>query len=299
MKYVWTLAPILAALVGMAAPAHAQDVATTLKKVEETGTFTIATRAASIPFNYLDDDNKQAGFAWEIAQRVADKVKATVSRKDVQIRTMEVTPQTRIPLVANQTIDLECSSTTHSLERENQVNFSTSFFVVGTRMLVPASSRIRNWDDIAGKNVVVSAGTTAERLLRRLNENKKWNVNIVLGKDIDNTFMTVQTGRAAAALMDDMVLHSLVARSRDPKEWNVVGDVLQPEAYACMLRKGDTEFKSLVDGVITGMMKSGEITNLYNKYFLSPIKVRGGFNINAAMSPVIRDLIANPNDRVL
>lgn len=299
MKYVWTLAPFLAALLSMAAPTYAQDAATTLKKVEETGTFTIATRAASIPFNYLDDDNKQTGFAWEIAQRVADKVKATVARKDVQIRTMEVTPQTRIPLVSNQTVDLECSSTTHSLERENQVNFSTSFFVVGTRMLVPASSSIKNWDDIAGKNIVVSAGTTAERLLRRLNEEEKWNVNIVLGKDIDNTFMTVQTGRAAAALMDDMVLYSLVARSRDPKAWNVVGDVLQPEAYACMLRKGDTEFKALVDGVITGMMKSGEITKLYNKYFLSPIKVRGGFNINAAMSPVIRDLIANPNDRVL
>lgn len=299
MKYLWTFVPAAAIAFSVAATALAQDRATTLKKVEQTGTFTVGTRAASIPFNYLDDNNKQSGFAWEITQRVADKVKEAVKREDVQVLPMEVTPQTRIPLVANQTVDLECSSTTHNRERENQVNFSTSFFVVGTRMLVPASSSIKNWGDLSGKNVVVSAGTTAERLLRKLNDDRKLNVNIVLSKDIDNTFMTVDTGRADAAMMDDMVLYSLIARSPDSKKWNVVGDVLQPEAYGCMLRKGDTEFKALVDGVITGMMKSGEMTSLYTKYFASPIKVRGGFNINAPMSPVIQDLFANPNDKVL
>jgi len=299
MKRLWTFIPAAVIAFSMTAPAQAQDGATTLKKVEQTGTFTVGTRAASIPFNYLDDNNEQSGFAWEITQRVADKVKEAVKREDVQVRPMEVTPQTRIPLVANQTVDLECSSTTHNRERENQVSFSTSFFIVGTRMLVPANSSIKNWGDLAGKNVVVSAGTTAERLLRKLNDDRKLNVSIVLSKDIDNTFMTVDTGRADAAMMDDMVLYSLIARSPDPKKWNVVGDVLQPEAYACMLRKGDTEFKELVDGVITGMMSAGQMTKLYNKYFTSPIKVRGGFNINAPMSPVIQDLFANPNDKVL
>lgn len=299
MKRLWTLIPAAAIAFSMTAPAQAQDGPTTLKKVEQTGTFTVGTRAASIPFNFLDDNNEQSGFAWEITQRVADKVKEAVKREDVQVRPMEVTPQTRIPLVANQTVDLECSSTTHNRERENQVSFSTSFFVVGTRMLVPANSSIKNWADLAGKIVVVSAGTTAERLLRKLNDDRKLNVSIVLSKDIDNTFMTVDTGRADAAMMDDMVLYSLIARSPNPKKWNVVGDVLQPEAYACMLRKDDTEFKALVDGVITGMMSTGQMTKLYNKYFTSPIKVRGGFNINAPMSPVIQDLFANPNDKVL
>lgn len=299
MKHLSTFVPATILAFSLAAAAQAQDGATTLKKVEQTGTFTVGTRAASIPFNYLDDNNKQSGFAWEIAQRVADEVKEAVKREDVQVRAMEVTPQTRIPLVANQTVDLECSSTTHNRERENQVSFSTSFFVVGTRMLVPANSPIKNWGDLSGKNVVVSAGTTAERLLRKLNDDRKLDVNVVLSKDIDNTFMTVDTGRAHAAMMDDMVLYSLIARSPDSEKWNVVGDILQPEAYACMLRKGDTEFKALVDGVITGMMKSGEMTTLYTKYFTTPIKVRGGFNINAPMSTVIQDLFANPNDKVL
>jgi len=299
MKHLRTLVPAAAIAFSLAASAHAQEGATTLKKVEQTGTFTVATRAASIPFNYLDDDNKQSGFAWEITQRVADKVKETVARKDIQVRPMEVTPQTRIPLVANQTVDLECSSTTHNHEREKQVGFSTSFFVVGTRLLVLADSPIANWEDLDGKNVVVSAGTTAERLLRKINDEKKIGANVVLGKDIDNTFMSVDTGRADAAMMDDMVLYSLVARSPNPQKWKVVADVLQPEAYACMLRKDDADFKALVDGVIGGMMQSGEMAELYEKYFVSPIKVRGGFNINAPMSPVIQELFANPNDKVL
>lgn len=299
MKRLWIFISAATIALSAAAPIQAQDRATTLKKVEQTGTFTVGTRAASIPFNYLDDNNQQSGFAWEITQRVADKVKETVARDDIQVRPMEVTPQTRIPLVANQTVDLECSSTTHNRERENQVSFSTSFFIVGTRMLTLANSPTKNWEDLAGKNVVVSAGTTAERLLRKVNDEKKLRVNIILSKDIDNTFMTVDTGRADAAMMDDMVLYSLIARSPDPKKWKVVGEVLQPEAYGCMLRKDDTEFKELVDNVITGMMNSGEMAKLYGKYFTSPIKVRGGFNINAPMSPVIQDLFANPNDKVL
>jgi len=299
MKQRWILILAAATALAVAGPVPAQDRPTTFKKVEQTGTFVVGTRAASIPFNYLDDNNEQSGFAWEITQRVADKVKAAVKRDDIQVRPMEVTPQTRIPLVANQTVDLECSSTTHNRERENQVGFSTSFFVVGTRMLVPAGSPIKNWSDLAGKNVAVSAGTTGERLLRKLNDDQKLNVKVVLGKDIDNTFMTVDTGRADAAVMDDMVLYSLIARSPKPKKWNVVGDLLHQEAYACMLRKDDAEFKELVDGVITELMNSGEITALYDKYFTSPINVRGGFNINAPMSPAIKELFANPNDRVL
>ncbi len=136
-------------------------------------------------------------------------------------------------------------------------------------------------------------------MLRTLNEERQWKANIVLSNDIDNTFMMVHSGRTMAAAIDDMVLYGLIARAKNPERWAAVGDILQPEAYACVLRKGDTEFKALVDGVITGMMKSGEMTELYNKYFLSPIKVRGGFNINAPMSEPIRDLIANPNDRIL
>lgn len=283
---------------GLTQAVAAADAPTTLKKVESTGTFTVGTRAASFPFNYLDDDNKQAGYAWEIVERVSDAVKRKLGRDDLRVQRMEVTPQTRIPLVANQTVDLECSSTTHNAERENQVNFSVTYFVVGTRMLVPAGSPVKQWTDLKDKRVAVSAGTTGERMLRRLNEERQWGANIVLSKDIDNTFMMVRTGRVDAAAMDDMVLHGLIARDKEPGKWAAVGDIIEPEAYGCMMRKGDTEFKALVDGVIVDMMKSGEMTRLYDKYFMQPIKVRGGFSINAPMSDEIRELIQNPSDKI-
>lgn len=288
-----------AVLLGFTAQAGANTGPSTLDKVKQTGTFTVGTRAASLPFNYLDDNNQQAGYAWEIIQRVADKVKEQTGVAELKLVPMEVTPQTRIPLVANNTVDLECSSTTHNQEREAQVNFSTTFFIVGNKIFVPADSSIKNWSDLSGKSVVVSAGTTAERMLRNLNESEKLNARIVLSKDIDNTYMMVHTGRAEAAVMDDMVLYGLIARSQEPEKWAAVGDVLQPEAYGCMMRKGDDEFKALVDGVITEMMTSGEMTALYEKYFLQPINVRGGFNINAPMSEPIKELIANPNDNIL
>lgn len=282
-----------------AASASAQPLDGTLKKVKETGTITLATRGASVPFNYLDDNNKQAGFSWEIAQRVVEVVKKDLKLAKLEVKTLEVTPQTRIPLVANQTVDLECSSTTNNLERQNQVSFSNTFFVVGARLLVRKNSGVRHWADLIGKNVVVSGGTTAERLLRQLNEKNKWGINIILAKDINENFLTVETGRAVAAMQDDVILYGNIARASNPADWEVVGIPQQKEAYACMLRKGDTAFKKLVDGVIAGMMKSGEFEKLYDKYYLKPIAVKGGVTINYPMPPDMRELIKNPNDRPL
>lgn len=279
--------------------AQAQELTGTLKKIKDTGTITLATRAASIPFNYLDDKNQQAGYAWEIALRVADRVKTELKMDKLEIRRMEVTPQTRIPLVANQTVDLECSSTTNNLERQNQVSFSNSFYVVGARLLVRKNSGIKHWADLIGKNVVVSAGTTSERLLRQLNERNGWGINIVLAKDINENFLTVETGRAVASMQDDVILYSNIARARNPGDWEVVGIPQHREAYGCMLRKGDAAFKKLVDDTIAGMMKSGEMARLHKKYFESTIAVRGGINVNVPMSRDVQELFANPNDRAL
>ncbi|WP_083259060.1 transporter substrate-binding domain-containing protein [Variovorax boronicumulans] len=271
----------------------------TLKKIKDTGAITVATRGASIPFNYLDDHNKQAGFAWEISQRVVTQVKKDLQLARLEVKTLEVTPQTRIPLVANQTVDLECSSTTNNAERQNQVAFSTTFFVVGARLLVRKNSGIKHWADLVGKNVVVSAGTTAERMLRQLNEKNKWGIQIILAKDINENFLTVETGRAVAATQDDIILFSNIARARNPADWEVVGVPQQKEAYGCMLRKGDAAFKKLVDGVITGMMRSGEFTALYEKYFLKPIAVKGSVTVNFPMSPDMQELVRHPSDQPL
>lgn len=277
--------------------AGAQALDGTLKKVKDTGRITVATRAASIPFNYLDDGNRQAGYAWEITQRVVEEVKKTLGLPALRVETMEVTPQTRIPLVANQTVDLECSSTTNNKERQKQVAFSTTYFVVGGRLLVRKASGIRDWPDLKGKNVVVSAGTTSERLLRSMNAEKGMGINVILAKDINENFLTVETGRAAAAMQDDVILYSNIARSRNPALWAVVGTPLQREAYGCMLRRDDPQFKKLVDGVITGMMKSGEMEKLYDKYFRSPIAVKGGTNLDYPLSEDNRALFKAPNDR--
>lgn len=283
----------------LAAGAHAQELTGTLRKIQETGLITLATRTASIPFNFLDDNNRQAGFAWEISQRVADRVKQVVGRNDLKTRGMEVTAQTRIPLVANQTVDLECSSTTHSRERENQVNFSTTYFVVGARLLVRADSPINDWAHLAGKSVVVGAGTTTERLLRQLNEKNQLKINIVLAPDISEGSMSLESGRADAFMQDDIGLFASAVRARNPDKWKVVGEPLEREAYGCMLRKGDAPFKKLVDDVITGMMKNGEMASLYDKYFNKPLQVRNGFNLQMPMQPAIRELFLNPNDKAL
>ncbi|CAN7732274.1 transporter substrate-binding domain-containing protein [Variovorax sp. LjRoot130] len=290
---------IAAAGLALCAGVAAQSLDGTLKKIKDTGTITVATRGASIPFNYLDDDNKQTGFAWDISQRVVEQVKKDLKLARLEVKTLEVTPQTRIPLVANQTVDLECSSTTNNVERQNQVSFSTTFFVVGARLLVRKNSGIKHWSDLVGKNVVVSAGTTAERMLRRLNEQNKWGINIILAKDINENFLTVETGRAVAATQDDIILFSNIARARNPADWEVVGVPQQKEAYGCMLRKGDVAFKKLVDNVIVGMMRSGEFTSLYDKYFLRPIAVKGSVTVNFPMSPEMQQLIRNPNDQPL
>lgn len=271
----------------------------TLKKIKDTASITVATRGASIPFNYLDDNNRQAGFAWEISQRVAEQVKKELKLPKLEIKPLEVTPQTRIPLVANQTVDLECSSTTNNLERQNQVSFSTTFFVVGARLLVRKNSGIKHWSDLVGKNVVVSGGTTGERMLRQLNEKNKWGINIMLAKDINENFLTVETGRAVAATQDDIILFSNIARARNPADWEVVGVPQQKEAYGCMLRKGDAAFKKLVDGTITGMMRSGEFASLYDKYFMKPIAVKGSVTINFPMPPDMQELVRHPSDQPL
>ena len=278
---------------------HEANAQGTLQKIRDTKSITIGTRTASIPFNYLDDDNKQAGFAWEITQRVAEKVKKDLKLAELKINPMEVTPQTRIVLVANQTVDLECSSTTNNLERQKQVNFSNSFFIVGSRLLVKKNSGIKNWADLIGKNVVVSAGTTSERIIRQLNEKRGLGINLILAKDINENFLTLETGRAVASMGDDIILFSNIARSKQPSLWEVVGIPEAREAYGCMLRKDDAQFKVLVDNVIATMMKSGEMNTLYTKYFLSKIAIKGGTTLGFPLSTEMADLFKNPNDKAL
>jgi glutamate/aspartate transport system substrate-binding protein len=212
------------------------------------------------------------------------------------VKLTPVTSQNRIPLVQNGTIDIECGSTTNNLERQQQVAFSNTLFVVGTRLLTKKNSGVKDFPDLKGKNVVTTAGTTSERLLRKLNDDKQMGMNIISARDHSESFLTLQSGRAVAFMMDDALLAGEMAKARDPKEWHIVGTAMSKEAYGCMMRKDDPQFKKVVDGAIAQAMTSGEAEKLFKKWFESPIPPKG-LNLNLPLTDDMKELFKNPNDK--
>ncbi|WP_353233754.1 transporter substrate-binding domain-containing protein [Diaphorobacter ruginosibacter] len=265
MKFRSTL---LCAALGMAclATAHAD----TLSKVRDNGYITLAYRESSVPFSYLDA-GKRVGMTVEMSEAIADAVKKAVGKPNLEVKWQAVTSQNRIPLLTNGTIDLECGSTTNNSTRGKEVDFAINHFYTGTRLLVKKNSGIKNYPDLKGKTVAITAGTTNLQVMRKANAENNWDINFVMPKDHADGFLLVQSDRAVAFGMDDVLLFGLMANAKNPGDFEVVGDALQVEPYACMLRKNDPEFKKLVDGVIGGMMKSGAFTKLYDKWFLQPI----------------------------
>ena len=255
----------------------------TLDKVKSSGSITVAYRESSIPFSYLGGDGKPVGFGWEICNKVVDEVKKKTGKKTLDIKTQAVTSQNRIPLLQNGTIDIECGSTTNNSERGKQVSFATNYFYTGTRFLTKANSGIKTLADLKGKKVVSTTGTTNYQVLRNINTEKNLGFELVGAKDHADALLMVESGRADAFGMDDILLYGLRASSKDPKQLVVVGDSIQVEPYAIMLRKDDPEFKSLVDGVLANLIKTGEFDKLYKKWFETNIPPKG-INLNAPMS---------------
>ncbi|MGN5478774.1 glutamate/aspartate ABC transporter substrate-binding protein [Cupriavidus basilensis] len=287
------LAGTLAAGVAQAAV----DIASspTLSKIKSSGTISIGHRTSSIPFSYYDSNQKVIGFSQDLCDRVVDEVKKETGVPNLQVRMVPVTSQNRISLVQNGTVDLECGVTTNLKSRQQQVAFSTTFFVAGTRLLVKKGSPVHDFSDLSGKAVVTNAGTTSERILRRLNDEKKANITIQSAKDYGESFLILQSGRVAAFMMDDVLLSGARTLAPNPAEWVVVGTPQSFEAYGFMLRKDDPGFKQLVDGVLTGLMKSGEINKLYDKWFLKPVPPKD-INFEFPMSESVKKAYANPND---
>jgi ABC-type amino acid transport substrate-binding protein len=272
----------LMTLLALAAPAFAQSPAT-LDKVKQAGAITLAYRESSIPFSYLDDKAQPVGFGHEICLKVVDAVKAATGLKDLKVNLQSVTSANRIPLLQNGTIDIECGSTTNNSERGKQVQFATNYFYTGTRFLVKTGTSIKSIDDLKGKTIVSTTGTTNYKILRNLNEEKKLGMDLLAAKDHAESALMVESGRAVAFGMDDILLYGLRASSQSPAALAVVGDPIQVEPYAIMLRRDDPAFKKLVDDTLAGLMKSGEFAKLYTKWFQSPIPPKG-INLNAPMS---------------
>ena len=280
------------------APAAAQELTGTLKKIKDSGTISLGHRESSIPFSYYDEKQQVVGYSHELMLKAVDAVKKDVKLPNLQVKLTPITSQNRIPLVQNGTIDIECGSTTNNLERQQQAAFSNTLFVIGTRLLTKKDSGIRDFPDLKGKNVVTTAGTTSERLLRKYNEDNKMGMNIISARDHGESFLTLQSGRAVAFMMDDALLAGEAAKAKKPDEWHIVGKPMSEEAYGCMMRKDDPAFKKVVDAAIAQAMTSGEAEKLYKKWFLSPIPPKG-LNLNLPLSDDMKELFKHPNDKAL
>jgi len=271
-------------------------MANTLEKAKTTGKFTLAYRESSIPFSYLGEDGKPLGFGWEMCKLIAEEVKKQTGRKDLVVESQAVTSQNRIPLIQNGTVDVECGSTTNNSERGKQVTFGINYFYTGTRFLVKADSGIKSINDLKGKKVVSTTGTTNYQILRNLNDEKKYGFELLGAKDHADALLMVESGMAHAFGMDDILLYGLKASSKESAKLAVVGESIQVEPYAIMFRKDDPKFQALVNKVITNSIKSGEFEKAYKKWFQTSIPPKN-INLNAPMSKELKDNLKALSDK--
>lgn len=290
------LLAITACLLFSTSALAADDLTGTLKKIKDTGTIALGHRESSVPFSYYNDKEQVIGYSQDLMVKVVAAVRKDLKLPHLKVTLTPVTSQNRISLVQNGTVDIACGSATNNLERQKQVAFSDTIFVIGTRLLTKKDSGIKDFADLAGKNVVTTAGTTSERLLRKLNEDKKMGMNIISAKDHGESFLTLETGRAVAFMMDDALLAGQRANAKHPKDWVIVGTPMSNEAYGCMLRKDDPQFKALVDKTFAQVMKSGEAAKIYKKWFMSPVPPKG-MNLDFPMSDDMKAAFKNPNDQ--
>jgi glutamate/aspartate transport system substrate-binding protein len=273
---------------------RAQELTGTLKKVKDANAIVIGYRDASVPFSYLGADEKPVGYAMDICYKIADAVKAKLNLPNLQVKLNPVTSATRIPLMANGTIDLECGSTTNNADREKQVWFTNSHFLTATRFVSKKSANLHTIDDLKGKTVVSTSGTTNIRQINEANTERKLGLTILPAKDHAEAFLMVETGRAAAFVMDDVLLASLAASSKDPSAYEISTEALsKPEPYGIMLRKDDTEFKKVADDATAKLYTSPEGKALYDKWFTQPIPPRN-INLNLPMSAEMKKQFAHP-----
>jgi len=278
-----------------ATPALADDLPT-LQKIKSSGTIVVGHRESSIPFSYLDGNQKPVGYSMDLCNKVVEAVKKELKMPALVTKLTPVTSQTRIPLMTNGTIDLECGSTTNSLERQKQVAFGVTTFVSPVRMVVKADSGIKSLSDLNGKAVATTTGTTSDRYIKQNEKGQSIDVKNVYGKDHAESFLMVETGRAAAFVMDEVLLAGFIASAKNPKDFALAGPALSTEPYGIMLRKDDPQFKAVVDKTLTDLMKSGEINKIYAKWFTSPIPPKN-VNLNLPMNAQLQDAIKHPNDK--
>jgi glutamate/aspartate transport system substrate-binding protein len=255
------------ALCAIAAPAISQELYGTLKKAHESKVFTIGYREASFPFAYYDEQKKPTGFAIELCTRIAEDVKAELNLPDMQIRYLPINAQTRIPLLTNGTIDIECGSTTNNLARQQQVDFTNTFYVTGGRLLVSKSSKIKEVENLNGKSIGVVPGTSNERVLTGLIATLKLKTRVVTVRDHAEGMLALETGRIDAYMHDEVGQYALLAKSSQRQRFEVVGRLLSFDPYGLMIRRDDSAFKFVANRTLAKIYRSGEVYTMFKRYF--------------------------------
>ena len=296
MNKLSALIAVLYASAGIATGALAQDLTGTLKKIKETGAITVGHRESSIPFSYLDDKQQPIGYAMDLCMKIVGAVKAELKMPNLKVNLQPVTSGNRIPQLQAGNIDIECGSTTNSVERQKQVSFGPTYFVINVTAAVKKTSGIKQLADLNGKTISTTSGTTSVPLLKRYEKTGNVNIREIYGKDHAESFLLLSQDRSAAFVMDDILLAGQIASARNPGDFVIIPESLRQEPYSMMLRRDDPQFKALVDRTVGGVMKSGEIDAIYRKWFMSPIPPKG-VNMNFPMTPAIKDAFANPNDK--
>lgn len=284
----------LGLLLGAQAHATEAPLEGTLGKIAKAKSITLGYRDASVPFSYVGDHSgKPMGYSVDLATRIVERIQQKTGVPNLNVKYNLVTSQTRIALVQNGTVDLECGSTGVTAERQKQVAFSYGFIYVKGQLLTANDSGIKSFADLKGKNVVTTAGTTNERFIKSYNADHKLNMSVISAKDHGEAFQMLQSGRAAAFYMDDALLYGERAKAKDPHKWVVVGEEQSREIYSCMVRKDDPQFLAVVNQTLADLYSSGEINGIYQRWFEQPIPPKG-LNLEFPMTSELKAIIATP-----
>src|SRR5687767_8061252 len=291
MKRTLALFGALAVALPLSFQATAQEG--TLKKIKDSGAITIGHRDASLPFSYYDDKQQPIGYSMDLCARVVDAIKKEQKLPNLKVNYQLVTSANRIPLMANGTIDMECGSTTNNVARQEQVWFTMTHFVTANRWVSKKSAKLKTLQDLKGKTIVSTAGTTNIKQITEINAQQNLGMNIISANGHPEAFQMVETGRAVAFAMDDILLASLVASSRSPGDYAISAEATSVEPYGIMLRKDDKAFKDLADKALSQVYKSGQINAIYSKWFEKPVPPKN-VNLSLPMSPALKKVMANP-----
>jgi glutamate/aspartate transport system substrate-binding protein len=295
MRVGWILALALTGAGAYAGTAGAQELTGTLRKIKDSGTILIGHRESSLPFSYFDKNEKVVGYAVDLCYRVAEAVRTKLGLEKLEVKLVPVTAANRIPFVLNGSVDLECGSTSNNLERQKVVSFSVTYFVTANRFVAKSALGLKTLDDLKGKTIVSTIGTTNLKQISDLNGQRHLGLNIIAAKDHSEAFRMVDSGRAAAFVMDDILLYGLVANFSSPSDYAISTEALSVEPYGIMLRQQDAPFKKVVDDTLADLYRKGELDPIYAKWFLSPIPPNG-VNLNVPMSPQLKRVIEKPTD---